>query len=251
MCGRYRIKSPFRVIRDLLDGKLAGCDLDIVPSYNVAPSQTLPIIRLEGDKPTLSLAQWGLIPSWTKGKPKLAPINAKCETAATSGMFRSAMASRRCLVPADGFYEWQGPRPAKKPFFIHRKDDQLFAFAGLWEIWRPAPDAEPVETFTILTTEPNELMKPIHNRMPVILAKEDFEKWLNKNNKASDVSNLLKPFPADQFEAYPVSPKVNSPQNNSSDLCEPMNSSDGAPEQTATLWEIAGNRPHSNPKIEN
>jgi putative SOS response-associated peptidase YedK len=116
------------------------------PRFNIAPSQRMPIVRADGaGSPELAAAHWGLIPSWTK-EPKLKPINARAETVATSGMFRQAFTRRRCLVPADGFYEWQGLKPPKQPFFIHRKDDRQFAFAGLWERWHP-PGAEPVDTY--------------------------------------------------------------------------------------------------------
>jgi putative SOS response-associated peptidase YedK len=116
------------------------------------------------------------------------------------------------LVPADGFYEWKGAKPPKQPFFIHKPDDSQFAFAGLWERWRPPKDAEPVETFTIITTTPNELMAGIHNRMPVILREDDYNVWLNPESPPDELKSLLVPFP-DELEAFPVSTHVNSPKN--------------------------------------
>lgn len=184
MCGRYTARR--------IDFRRYGVEFDepwfeefsehgLAMRFNIPPSLNLPVIRMSSkDERAARLARWGLIPSWTKGKPKMQPINAKSETAATSGMFREAMERRRCLVPADGFYEWKGAKPPKVPHFIHRADDEPFAFAGLWERWKPADDAEPVDTFTILTTEPNELMRSIHNRMPVILKPEDYQRWLDR-----------------------------------------------------------------------
>ncbi|HVT90667.1 MAG TPA: SOS response-associated peptidase [Tepidisphaeraceae bacterium] len=228
MCGRYTIRE-LRLLEAAL-GVLSSLDFEEFTEkvnqhglYNVAPSHFCPVIRPNKDgKPTLGLARWGLIPSWVKGKPKMQPINAKSETAATSGMFRQAMERRRCLVPADGFYEWQGAKPPKQPYFIRMKDDKPFAFAGLWERWKPAEGAEPVDTFTILTTQPNDVLRPIHNRMPVILARSAYERWMDRNDKSVDVADLLKPFDAERMEAFKVSSKVNKPGNNDPSLVEPI-----------------------------
>ncbi len=139
-------------------------------------------------------------------------------------MFRAALERRRCLVPADGFYEWKGAKPPKQPFFIHMRDDALFAFAGLWERWRKTEESAPLDTFTILTTSPNDLMSGIHNRMPVILEQAHHERWLDREKKAADVADLLKPFDADRMEAWPVSTAVNKPENNDPSLIEPVES---------------------------
>jgi putative SOS response-associated peptidase YedK len=226
MCGRYTIRE-LELLRavlgtmDVADFDELVKNIDTAKYYNIAPSYECPIIRMnKDDKPTLGMVRWGLIPSWTKGKPKMQPINAKSETAATSGMFRQAMERRRCLVLADGFYEWKGAKPPKQPYFIRMKDDGVFAFAGLWERWKPDEQSEPIDTFTILTTTPNELMQSLHNRMPVILAKDDYARWLDRNNKAADVADLLKPFDAGKMEAWPVSTKVNTPKNQGADLIE-------------------------------
>ena len=152
--------------------------------------------------------------------PKLQPINAKSETAATSGMFRRAMERRRCLVPADGFYEWKGAKPPKQPYFIHLKDGAPFAFAGLWERWTPEEGAKPVDTFTILTTEPNDLMRPLHNRMPVNIDSRDYGRWLDGESPPSAVADLLKPYRAEGMEAWPVSTRVNRPGNEGPELIE-------------------------------
>jgi putative SOS response-associated peptidase YedK len=137
-------------------------------------------------------------------------------------MFRQAMDRRRCLIPADGFYEWKGAKPPKQPFFIHRRDDDVFCFAGLWERWKPGPDVEPVDTFTILTTSPNSLMADIHNRMPVILEEKDYPLWLDRSVPGKGVQDLLKPYPPELLEAYPVSTFVNSPKNEGPECSEPV-----------------------------
>jgi putative SOS response-associated peptidase YedK len=213
MCGRYTIRE-LELLRAGL-GIVRKNDLEdfterrILPRFNAAPSQTLPIVRTAHDGSIeLTTARWGFVPFWTKDKPKLAPINAKCETVATSAMFRQAFKNGRCLVPADGFYEWKGAKPPKQPHFIHLRGDGIFAFAGLWSRWNP-PDGRSVDTFTILTTTPNELMAPIHNRMPVILHESDYEAWLSR----SDPRALFRPFEASVLEAYPVSSHINSPKH--------------------------------------
>src|SRR5450432_4278506 len=225
MCGRYTIRR-FDLLRAAF-AALALADFEEfsekVNQFNIAPSQQCPIVRINSKgQRVLSMATWGLVPSWTKGKPKQKPINAKCETAATSAMFRQAMERRRCLIPADGFYEWQGEKPPKQPYFIHLKSDGQFAFAGLWERWRETPDSEPLDTFTILTTETNDVLRPIHQRMPVILDQSAFEKWLNRDNKAADVADLLKPYDPEKMEAHKVSGRVNKPANDGKDLIEPV-----------------------------
>ena len=219
MCGRYTLRRF-----DLLSlGFRAEPsppfeEFDERPRYNVAPSQYMPIVVERQGRPEVRVAQWGFVPSWTKGAPKVRPINAKAETVATSGMFRRAFQSHRCLVPADGFYEWKGARPPKQPYFIHRKDDGVFAFAGLWERWRPAPDAESIDTFTILTTTPNELMAPIHNRMPVIVPPDKYQQWLD----GAEAQIVLRPSSDEQMEAYPVRTNVNRPQTDSAECIEPV-----------------------------
>lgn len=230
MCGRYTI-IELQLLKAVL-GALSITDYEEYNElinahgggmFNIAPSHHCPVVRLDkDDKPALSLVEWGLIPSWTKGKPKMRPINARSETATTSGMFRDALNRRRCLVPADGFYEWQGAKPPKQPYFIHLKDRKPFMFAGLWERWKPDDTSEPVDTFTILTTSPNGLMAPIHNRMPVILPADSYDRWLDRDLKASDVLDLLKPFDAGKMDAHQVSTKVNKPGNNDPSLVEPL-----------------------------
>ena len=193
-----------------------------MPRYNIAPSQRIPIVRINSDgRRIIDDAEWGFIPSWTKGKPKLKPINAKGETVATSGMFRQAFNRRRCLVPADGFFEWHGSKPPKQPYFIHRPDDSIFAFAGLYERWKSEPDAEPVETCTIITTTPNDVMKPIHNRMPVILRHDQYAEWLDPATPPDKLQAMLTPF-SGKLEAYRISTRVNKPANDDPSLIEQL-----------------------------
>lgn len=240
MCGRYTLRRLDVFLHEManLRGAIgdieAGYELDradepfdekgklLGARYNIAPSQMIPTIRTKADGAyALSLVKWGLIPAWTKGKPKLAPINARGENVATSGMFRQAFERRRCLIPADGFYEWRKlDEKTKQPMFIHLKGDRPFAFAGLWERWKPDEQSEPIDTCTIITTAPNRLMKEIHDRMPVILAPDDFAKWLSRDVPGKDVADLLKPFDVDQMEAWPVSTMVNSPKNDAAELVE-------------------------------
>lgn len=215
MCGRYRL-TRFDLLRlGLRTPPLPGFEeFTQRPRWNVAPSQRMPIVRLSEDGlRELAVARWGLIPSWAKEMPKIQPINARAESAPTSGMFRQALARRRCLVPADGFYEWQGAKAPKQPFFIHKSDDGLFCFAGLWERWKPPNASEPLDTFTIITTSPNKLMAGIHNRMPVILQAADYAQWLDPATSVDRLKSLLTPYADGELEAYPVSRHVNSPAN--------------------------------------
>lgn len=237
MCGRYTIRRIDLLVRhgamdqpmfDVFDERRIVTQFDVekpfpLPGrYNIAPSQEVPVVRLNAsDAKSLGLAKWGLIPSWTRGKPKLQPINARSETVATSSMFRTALERRRCLVPADGFYEWKRlSDSAKQPYYIRMRDASLFAFAGLWERWKPDEASEPIDTFTVLTTTPNPLMESIHDRMPVILPRAAQARWMDRAAGGKDVLDLLVPFDADAMEAYPVSSRVNSPRNDSAELVE-------------------------------
>jgi putative SOS response-associated peptidase YedK len=219
MCGRYTIRRADLIRASLRHQPTFGFEeFDEHPRFNIAPSQLAPIVRMTDKGYQLLLARWGLIPAWSKQKPKAQPINARCETVATSGMFRQAFRSRRCLVPADGFYEWQGTKAPKQPFFIRMKSDAPFAFAGLWEHWKPA-EGDPIDTYTILTTTPNSLMAPIHNRMPLILGEGDYDRWLSKGDAPAD---LIRPFDPDQMQAIPVSSLVNSPRNDDPKCIDPI-----------------------------
>ncbi|GMV37135.1 MAG: hypothetical protein AMXMBFR61_16430 [Fimbriimonadales bacterium] len=187
---------------------------DVEPRFNIAPSQRVPAIRLdaEGER-ELALLQWGLVPGWAKDTSIGAKLfNARSETVAEKPSFRNAFRKRRCLMPADGFYEWQPTNGRKQPVYIRLAGGEPFAFASLWEIWK-SPDGEVLETCTLLTTEPNEVMAPIHNRMPVILRPEESDAWLAPEARLGDLLGLLKPFPSEAMEVRPVSTYVNNPRN--------------------------------------
>lgn len=223
MCGRFTIRNLDMLVRL---GGMDGLDLSttsesaFVPRYNIAPSQPIPVSRHNNKgQRVIRMISWGLIPFWTQATPRSKPINARAETLATSGMFRQAFERRRCLIPADGFYEWRGKTAPKQPMFIHRPDDAVFAFAGLWERWQPDPSSQPVDTCTIITTTPNELMKSIHNRMPVILQDRDYDRWLSRDVPGDAVVDLLRPYEG-ALEAYPVSTLVNKPSNDSPNLID-------------------------------
>jgi putative SOS response-associated peptidase YedK len=214
MCGRYRLTAKERYLRDHF-----GLDEDPswTPRWNIAPTQLVPIVRetSTGSRRSFDLVRWGLIPSWAKD-PSIATktINAMSETAADKPAFRDALRFRRCLIPADAFYEWQSiGLKQKQAFSIGMADDSTFAFAGLWESWTD-PNGEAVETCTILTTTPNALVADVHRRMPAILKRRDYEQWLDPGiRNASVVSLCLEPFDAAMMKKYPVSTRVNRPEN--------------------------------------
>jgi putative SOS response-associated peptidase YedK len=216
MCGRFYLLSPGAVVADLFD--LAG-PVEVAPRYNIAPSQPVAVVRLGEQGRELIPLRWGFIPSWAKDA-KLAPINARSETAADKPTFHHAMRNRRCLIPADGFYEWMRQGKARQPFCFRLLDDRPFAFAGLWE--RSEGPAGPVETCCILTTEANELVRPAHDRMPVMLERPCFKQWLDPAEQdAEALAWMLRPYRADAMRAYPVSPLVNSPKNDDARCLEP------------------------------
>lgn len=221
MCGRYTLTVDASVLATLFDLEPL---FEIEPRYNVAPSQPVPIVRTgpEG-KREWATVRWGLIPSWAKdAKIGNRLINARAETAADKPSFRSAYKHRRCLVPADGFYEWVKTDGGKRPHHIRFADRRPFAFAGLWERWTPA-DGDSVESCTILTTRPNSLVSDLHDRMPVILDPERFGGWIGKGPLSPDAAEaVLIPHPADGMEAVPVSSRVNSPKNDGPECLEPV-----------------------------
>jgi putative SOS response-associated peptidase YedK len=172
------------------------------PRYNVAPTQTVPIVKTKDAGWESALVRWGLIPAWARdAKIGYRLINARADTVATKPSFRSAFKRRRCLVPADGFYEWQKAGKGKQPFYIHRKDEEPFAFAGLWEAWENPEDGKEIQSCSLVTTEANALMAPIHDRMPVILDSATCDRWLDADEPANDLLRLLKPFPREELAA--------------------------------------------------
>ena len=227
MCGRFTSQYTWRELVDLyrITEPYIRPISNFEPRFNFAPMQRGPVVRLdkEGRREPV-IMRWGLVPSWSKDdKDGARCINAKAETVAEKPSFRAAFKARPCLVPADGFYEW-APLGAvgKQPYYITLKDKEPFAFAGLWEWWRAkeAPKEEPgLETFTILTTEPNALCAPIHNRMPVILAPDDWPRWLSTPD---DRKSLLRSFPADRMECWPVGKAVGNVGNEEPELIHPI-----------------------------
>lgn len=221
MCGRFSRHHKPDEIAERFDVELIDFDFD--PRYNIAPSQISPVIAFQSERKMMA-AKWGLVPFWAKDPAignKL--INARAETLAEKPSFKNALANRRCLIPADGFYEWQkknkGP---SQPYYVRLNGGGLFAFAGLWELWKN-PEGGMLQTFTIITTEPNELIKTIHHRMAVILKPEDEGAWIDPENSVNDVLTLLKPYPAEGMEAYMVSRAINSPSTDNEALIERIN----------------------------
>ena len=200
-------------------------DEDWTPRYNIAPTQPVPIIRQHPKEPRreLSLVRWGLIPSWAKDTSGSAQmINARSETAVTRPAFRDALASRRCLVPADGFYEWLRTGKAKQPYCFEVNEGELFALAGLWERWKD-PSGQWIKSCSILTTTPNAVTSVVHNRMPVILDRDDYDLWLDPGMKNVDaLSEMLKPYDARVMRCYPVSTRLNQVQNDDAECAEPI-----------------------------
>jgi putative SOS response-associated peptidase YedK len=226
MCGRFARRSTQQVLADWLGVELGEMPW-FAPSYNVAPQSAQPVVRQNGDSSSreITLMRWGLVPFWAKDATHgYSTINARAEEAAAKPAYREALKQRRCLVPADAFYEWQRPNPktgskAKQPYAIALKSGEPYAMAGLWERWQPR-EGVALETFTILTTHPNELMEPIHNRMPVILAARDYSRWLSPGDPARPPLDLLRPYPAEEMVAWPVSSRVGNVRNNDPQLLD-------------------------------
>jgi putative SOS response-associated peptidase YedK len=221
MCGRFTLATSSDEIADLFDVS----DLpEIKPRYNIAPTQDVPVCRVDDDRRGVAELHWGLVPFWADEK-KIGNrmINARGETVANKPAFRAAFKYRRCLIPADGFYEWKKEQGGKQPYRIRRKDDAPFAFAGLWEQWSDE-DNEKLESFTIITCDAADWISDLHGRMPVILERDHFDFWLDTENEDYDaLEDLLVPYDrADLMTYEPVSRDVNSPSNDRAELIEPL-----------------------------
>jgi putative SOS response-associated peptidase YedK len=220
MCGRFTLSSsPSKLAKhfDLLD-----IPKHLQPRFNVSPTQEVAVVAQRDTARELSFMRWGLIPHWSEdGKP--GPINAKSETIAEKPMFRKAFHERRCLLPATGFYEWTPEGGRKMPSYIHLRDSDLFAFAGIWSRWRPrGKEGDYIYSCCLLTTEPNSLIAKIHDRMPVILSRDDYSKWLDWDTDGTELHSLLKPYPANKMEAWRVSTAVNRPTSQGPELVVPL-----------------------------
>ena len=220
MCGRFEIHSAIEVIAEIFG--IADRDLEYPPHYNIAPSQDILIVVNDG-KRRLIKSRWGFVPSWSRDlDASYRMINARAETVASSKAFKSAFEKQRCLVVADGFYEWRKEGTTRKPFYVRLKSHKPFGFAGLYNAWR-SPDGELLTMSTIITTGANQLVMPIHERMPVIAPADKYDLWLDPRVQDSSVlPGLLNPYPSEEMELFPVTPKVNSFKYDSPESIEPL-----------------------------
>jgi len=222
MCGRFNLINDPSELAIHFGVPLAQVVWPI-PRYNIAPTQPVGAIVERNQKRAFDFFQWGLVPSWAKDRSMGNQIfNARSETLAEKPSFKAAYRYKRCLIPASGFYEWKAERGAKVPYYIRMKNQDPFAFAGLWSDWT-ASDGRVVLSCTIITSAPNELMRPIHPRMPVILEPRDYDLWLSTvQQNTIELEPLFKPHPPERMEAYPVSAAVNAPANDSEQLIAPI-----------------------------
>ncbi|MCP2501329.1 MAG: SOS response-associated peptidase [Deltaproteobacteria bacterium] len=222
MCGRFTLFEADKVLSK--EFGVSGVP-PLSPRYNIAPSQPIAAVRTPhtGIGRELALLRWGLIPSWSKD-PAIGNrlINARAETVREKPSFRNAFRRHRCLIPTNGFYEWQRQERGKQPYFVRMRDERIFAFAGLWDRWE-SPDDGIIETCAILTTAANAVLAPIHDRMPVILPQAEYARWLDPALKDPDsLSPLLVPFPPEEMLAIPVSPRVNAPSTDDEKCIAPL-----------------------------
>lgn len=221
MCGRYSQQHTPEEIAERFE--IVDPEFSLPPRYNIAPSQVVPII-VNQTRRRLVGCKWGLVPFWAKD-PSIGNrmINARAESLFDKPAFKYALVKRRCLIPADGFYEWKkAAKGPGQPFYIRRRDHGLFAFAGLWEGWT-SPEGEKLRTFTVITVEPNNLLRPVHDRMPAIISPQDEKMWLDPTVRIpADAISLLQPYPVDELEMYPISRAVNSPNTDDPSIIEPL-----------------------------
>jgi putative SOS response-associated peptidase YedK len=220
MCGRYTLTASPEVLRALF---AYAERVNFPPRYNIAPTQPIGVVRLVEGKRQFALVRWGLLPSWVKDPKGFSLVfNARGESVLDKPAFRNAMKRRRCLIPADGFYEWQNAGERKRPFYVHAKSGAPLAFAGLWETWT-GPNGEELDTAAIFTTHANKALAPIHERMPVIVPPEAFGLWLNSNEvDAITAAALIAPAPDGMLDAYEISTAVNRTANDNAKLIEPV-----------------------------
>ncbi|OHX50931.1 SOS response-associated peptidase [Cytobacillus oceanisediminis] len=222
MCGRFTLTETIEKLQLLFEFEYA--EGEVLPRYNIAPSQNILTILGDGKQRIGRQMKWGLVPYWAKDE-KIAykMINARAEGIDSKPSFKAPFKSKRCLILADGFYEWKKTEEGKQPYRFIMKDDKPFAFAGIWDSWHKGENS--LTSCTIITTGPNEVTEDVHDRMPVILKESDFEDWLNPCfNDTEYLKSLLEPYPAEKMDKYPVSNKVNSPKNELAELISPLNS---------------------------
>jgi putative SOS response-associated peptidase YedK len=220
MCGRYTLTQPAPSIRSHF-GQLEF-DFDHQERYNIAPTQECPVIVVRKNNRQLLGMRWGLVPPWAKDEESASRmINARSETIQEKPSFRQSFKTQRCLVPADGFIEWKKNQSKKQPHYFTRRDKELFAFAGIWSEWEKT--GSPLQTFSIVTTDCNALVRPIHHRMPVLLSPDDYEVWLSADSDVKTLQSLLTPYPANLMETIAISQKINSPKNDSAECLRQTN----------------------------
>jgi len=221
MCGRFTLQSPEALIRKAFNLP-AGDMLGLSPRYNIAPSQDIPIIRDTKKGPELVLAKWGLIPHWSKeSNTKYSTINARIETVAEKPTYRTPFKNTRCLIPADGFYEWKVVNGHKIPHYIHMRKGSVFAFAGIWDQWEG--EGETLDSCSIIVMPSNEVMKPIHERMPAIIAPTHYDLWLDPRvNEKDEIMGFLNSAPSSSLKFHPISPWVNSPKHDDERCIQPV-----------------------------
>jgi putative SOS response-associated peptidase YedK len=224
MCGRYKLSRRKQIVEEYFDSAASDVE-DWSPRYNIAPTQQVPVIRQHPKEPVrqISIMRWGLIPSWSKDTSGAAQmINARSETAGTNPAFRDALKSRRCLIPADGFYEWKRDGKTKQPFCFEVNQGQLFAFAGLWDGWKD-PKGNWIRTCSILTTSANAVAAAAHDRMPVILEPDGYDPWLDPGmQNVAAASELLKPYDAHLMRCCAVSTRINYVSNDDEECSRPV-----------------------------
>ncbi len=225
MCGRYYRRSDKQQIAEAFRLGLPTT-FEILPSYNVAPQSLQPVVRVNDETGERELAEmrWGLVPFWAKdSKIAYSTINAKAETLATSPAYREAWKRRRCLIPLDGFYEWQAiSAKLKQPFAVGLRNGALFAAAGLWDRWKDKESGHSLESYTLITTDPNPLMEPFHNRMPVIVKPADYERWMAPADPAKLPADLLRSYPEEEMAAWKIAAAVGNVRNNNPELIVPL-----------------------------
>jgi len=218
MCGRYELHTPIQEVARRYDALLDAQARDLPPRYNIAPSLRVPVLHRSEHGRRIGLMTWGLTPAWAKSDVRVQPSNARAETVFDKPMFRTAIRRRRCVLPADGFYEWQQGPARKQPYRVGMADGSLLALAGIWETWTPAGEP-PRATCAILVTAANALVAPIHQRMPVIVRERDLAAWLDPElTDRGEIAPMLAPLPPEALAAYPVSTRVNNARNDGPDL---------------------------------